>query len=108
MHVCIDSMYIRLVSAETISGGKRPERVDIFPGTGVMGGPEPQCKCWLLSPGPLQEQQVLGSAEPSLQPFRCGFVKGKHVLTRGIITSYNDSRIFKKWGIKHPNIAKKQ
>lgn len=38
---------------------KRPERVDRLPGTGVTGDPEPQCRCWLLYPGPLQEQQVL-------------------------------------------------
>lgn len=59
MQVCIDSLCICLVSMETRRGGKKPERVDRFPGTGVMGGHEPQCQCWLLNPGPLQEQQGL-------------------------------------------------
>jgi hypothetical protein len=37
-------------------------------GTGVTGSCEPLCGCWELRPGLLQEQLVLLSAEPSLQP----------------------------------------
>ena len=39
-----------------------------FPKAGVAGGCELQCQCWELNLGPLQEQQVLLTAEPSLQP----------------------------------------
>ena len=33
----------------------------------VTDGCEPTCGCWDLNPGPLQEQQVLLTTEPSLQ-----------------------------------------
>lgn len=40
-------------------------------GTGVTDDCEPPHWCWELNPGPLQEQQVLLTAESSLQtPFR--------------------------------------
>ena len=38
------------------------------PGTGVKSGCESPCGCWVLKLGPLQEQHVLLSTEPSLQP----------------------------------------
>ena len=34
----------------------------------VMDGCEPPCGCWELNSGPLEEQSVLLTAEPSLQP----------------------------------------
>ena len=34
----------------------------------VMDGCEPPCGCWELNLGPLEEQSVLLTAEPSLQP----------------------------------------
>jgi hypothetical protein len=37
-------------------------------GTGVVNGCEPVCGCWELNPGPLQEQPVLLTAEPSFPP----------------------------------------
>jgi hypothetical protein len=43
------------------------EAVD-SPGTGVTHGLEPPCGCWELNLGPLQEQPVLLTTEPSLQP----------------------------------------
>jgi hypothetical protein len=33
-----------------------------------MDGCEPPCGCWDLNSGPLEEQSVLLTAEPSLQP----------------------------------------
>jgi hypothetical protein len=39
------------------------------PGTGVTDRCELPCGCWELSPGPLEEQPVLLTTEPSLQPF---------------------------------------
>lgn len=36
-------------------------------GTGVTDTSEPSCGCWILNPGPLEEQPVLLSTEPSLQ-----------------------------------------
>ena len=38
------------------------------PGTGVTDRCEVPCGCWELNPGSLQEQPVLLTAEPSLQP----------------------------------------
>jgi hypothetical protein len=38
------------------------------PGTGVTDGCELPCGCWKLNPGPLEEQPVLLTAKPSLQP----------------------------------------
>jgi hypothetical protein len=34
----------------------------------ITGGCEPPCGCWELNSGPLEEQSVLLTAEPSLQP----------------------------------------
>jgi hypothetical protein len=36
-------------------------------GIGVTGGCELPCGCWELNTDPLQEEQVLSSAEPPLQ-----------------------------------------
>ena len=38
------------------------------PGTGIRDSCELPCGCWELNPGPLEEQPVLLTAEPSLQP----------------------------------------
>jgi len=35
-------------------------------GTGAINGCEPVCGCWELNSGPLVEQSVLVTAEPSL------------------------------------------
>ena len=45
---------------------QRPEKATEFPGTGVTDGCEPTCGCWELNLGPLKEQPVLLSADPSL------------------------------------------
>ena len=34
----------------------------------IAGGCVPPCGCWELNPGPLEEQSVLLTSEPSLQP----------------------------------------
>jgi len=34
----------------------------------ITDGCEPPCGCWDLNSGPLEEQSVLLTAEPSLQP----------------------------------------
>ena len=36
----------------------------------IIDGCEPPCGCWELNSGPLEEQSVLLTAEPSLQPLR--------------------------------------
>ena len=38
------------------------------PGTGIKDGSQLPCGCWGPNPGPLQEQSVLLTARPSLQP----------------------------------------
>lgn len=40
----------------------------MVPETVITGSCEPLHQCWELNPRPLQEQQVLLIAEPSLQP----------------------------------------
>ena len=36
----------------------------------ITDGCEPPCGCWDLNSGPLEEQSVLLTAEPSLQPLK--------------------------------------
>ena len=38
------------------------------PGTGVTGSCELPCRFWELNPGPLEEQPVLVTTKPTLQP----------------------------------------
>jgi hypothetical protein len=45
----------------------------------ITDGCEPPCGCWELNSEPLEEQSVLLTSEPSLQP--PGHVLSKHVLT---------------------------
>ena len=35
----------------------------------IRDGREPPCGCWELNSGPLEEQSVLLTTEPSLQPY---------------------------------------
>ena len=35
----------------------------------ILDGWEPPCDCWELNSGPLEEQPVLLTSEPSLQPY---------------------------------------
>jgi hypothetical protein len=46
-----------------------------FPGTEVTDNCELSHGCWELNPGPLEEQPVLLTAEPSLQPLEFLFQK---------------------------------
>ena len=41
-----------------------------YPGTGITESCELPCGCWELNPGLLEEQSVLLTPEPSLQPTR--------------------------------------
>ena len=43
-------------------------KVSDSPGTGSSDSCELPCGCWELNPGPLEEQSVLLTAEPFLQP----------------------------------------
>jgi len=40
----------------------------------IIGGYEPPCGCWELNSGPLEEQTVLLTSEPSLQPLMIIFI----------------------------------
>lgn len=51
-----------------------PEGDVIFPGTGGMNGCELPCRCWELNQGPLEEQKVLLTTKPSLQPWSVAFL----------------------------------
>ena len=41
----------------------------------ITDGCEPPCVCWELNSGPLEEQSVLLTAEPSLQPPVTPFIR---------------------------------
>ena len=41
----------------------------------IIDGCEPPCGCWELNSGPLEEQSVLLTAEPSRQPPKAIFLK---------------------------------
>ena len=41
----------------------------------ITDGCEPPCGCWELNTGPLEEQSVLLTSEPSLQPQTLSFSK---------------------------------
>jgi hypothetical protein len=43
------------------------------PEEGLTDGCESPCGCWELNSGPLKEQSVLLTAEPSLQPWKHSF-----------------------------------
>jgi E3 ubiquitin-protein ligase NEDD4 len=47
---------------------QRPEEGLGSPGTGDVEDCEPPCGCWDLNSGPSEDQSVLLTAEPSLQP----------------------------------------
>ena len=56
MHVCLCAMCVLvLVEASSLR-------------TEVTDGCDPPCGCWVLNPDPLEEQPVLLTAGPSLQP----------------------------------------
>jgi hypothetical protein len=42
----------------------------------ITDGCEPSCGCWGLNSGPLEEQSVLFTTEPSLQPGWMNFENG--------------------------------
>ena len=42
----------------------------------ITDGCEPPCGCWELNSGPLEEEAMLLTAEPSLQPQDCNIVRG--------------------------------
>ena len=48
---------------------RRPEEDVGFPRTDITGGCEVPGAGWKLNPGPREEQAVLLTAEPSLQPY---------------------------------------
>jgi hypothetical protein len=49
-----------------------------------MDGCEPPCGCWDLNSGPLEEQSVLLTAEPSLQPPVVCFLRQVYVALAGL------------------------
>jgi hypothetical protein len=51
----------------------RPEEVVTATGIGVIVGSEPPCRSWESNLYPVEEQSVLLTAEPSLQPSKLFF-----------------------------------
>ena len=53
---------------------------------GVTGSGESPCGCWELNPDPLEEQSVLLTAEPTLQPqVRRFIIRDLHLI--GVVVS---------------------
>ena len=50
------------------------------PGTGSSDSCELPCGCWELNPGPQEEQSVLLTTDPSLQPLRTMFTGRSYCL----------------------------
>ena len=44
----------------------------------ITDGCEPPCRCWELNSGPLEEQAMLLTTEPSLQPISLKFYSQLH------------------------------
>ena len=59
-HASMSVQHMSLVSEEARRG-------HWIPGTGVTNGCELPCGCWELTPGPLEEQSVILTTEPSRQ-----------------------------------------
>ena len=66
-------MYMNAISACTPTCQKRASEL-------IIDGCEPPCCCWELNLGPLEDQTVLLTAGPSLQPqkylYSCIFMQG--------------------------------
>jgi hypothetical protein len=61
----LKKIYLFIICVYTVAVFRYSRRGDqIF----VMDGCEPPCGCWDLNSGPLEEQSVLLTAEPSYQP----------------------------------------
>jgi hypothetical protein len=45
----------------------------------ITNGCEPPCNCWELNSGPLEEQEVFLTTEPSLHPLICVFDSSRTV-----------------------------
>ena len=64
--VCVFCLNVRLCTM-CVPCPWSPEEGVKFLGTGVKDGCEPLCGCWEWDLGPLEEQPVLLTTEPSLQ-----------------------------------------
>ena len=63
------------------------------PSDPIIDSCEPLCGCWELDSGPLEEEQELLTAEPSLQPWK--EILANVVHNRVTVTTENMSRYIK-------------
>jgi hypothetical protein len=70
-YVSVSVLYV----CRYVSGSRRLEDSGNPLQLELTGGHEPPCGCWELSLRPLQEQQVLLTTQPSLQPRTNYFLK---------------------------------
>ena len=89
------------ISAQHICGvHTEVSREHQIPWTWITDGCESPCGCWDLNPGPLEEQPVLLTAEPSLQPLMWPLptpAVGYHIVVGTAVSdsnSYGLSHIF--------------
>ena len=61
--VCLSVCFLKIIICKYTVAVFRHTRRDL-----ITGGCEPPCGCWDLNSGPLEEQPVLLTADPSLQP----------------------------------------
>ena len=64
---CLLWPYLFHICGYTVTVFRHSRRQHWMP---ITDGCEPPCGCWELTSGPLEEQSVLLTAEPSLQPAR--------------------------------------
>jgi hypothetical protein len=58
----------------------------------IMNGCEPPCGCWDLNSGPSEEQSVLLTAEPSLQP-QSNSYKEKHLELQRLVLIIMEGKV---------------
>lgn len=65
-----------------------PEEGILLSGTEITNVYKLSHVCWKLNPAPLQEQQVLLEAEPSLQPQTLSFLYLRFYMVEHLLTSF--------------------
>ena len=56
----------------------------------TIDGCEPPCGCWELNSGPLEEQSMLLTSEPSLQPLQTVFISNSKLREKFMSTVVPD------------------
>jgi hypothetical protein len=64
----------------------------------ITAGCEPPCDCWDLNSGPSEEQSVLLTTEPSLQPLLSFFIGGSGCVPQILSLHQVGPKVIYSWG----------